>query len=37
MITTGHPVIIVVVIPVDVIKKAASLPVVRKGTKKEKV
>jgi hypothetical protein len=37
MITTGHPVIIVVIMPVDVIKKAATSPDVRKGTEKEKV
>lgn len=34
MITTGHPVIIVVIMPVVVIKKAASLPVARKGSEK---
>jgi hypothetical protein len=37
MITTGHPVIIVVIMPVDVIKKAATSPEVRKGKEKETV
>jgi len=34
MITTGHPVIIVVIMPVDVIKKAAASPVMREGPEK---
>jgi hypothetical protein len=34
MITTGHPVIIVVIMPVDVIKKAAASPDMREGSEK---
>jgi hypothetical protein len=34
MITTDHPVIIVVIMPVDVIKKAAASPVMREESEK---